>query len=842
MSQLSPRKLRLLRIEDSGVDSAVQDPDFPLEVTGTIQKWSDFLLRLKNPDTLQCDLLAIDIQFSEDPSGPSIDEISIDQFNLGRYDPNRIPKEFEKDLILNKLVWAPALRCFGKNTGIVMGSLLAGLCLARDLPVGVGVHTGWPQLPACDVTTAMLLAQILAATGAVEDLGDHQEILRSSVQSLGATESRRRLEDVLPEMLDRFRVAFRHRAGKGQHILVEQESLDQLMAIFHSVASEVDLDKNLSMCGIKFYDREGREDCLDVRSIFADKVLNKFIDGDLPLLSLDAVRFPTHAGDAGGEIYQFVHSLYSGELSYIAPIVEFFQRYKNGEERNAFAKFTRPMSKIIALLFAWCYVQAESWYHNTPWDPMKSQPANGDSEFPGRLAQVQTLHHILSNPQDEEESSLGEHWDPKKEHVPLSLDGQPSIMKAVKQYCIGRGDRADNLIRPLRYDRPNDPNLSGRRQTAVTHLLEDLVRSRHLDEVTRNNVKWFKVINPQTPRQICGQTDRRRILEVLGLGTEDQHKPFERILEVSPVTEFGNAKPAEFFNNLEYGRLPSRFAKLCQHFMRTVWKEIPESGWPPCIKDMPRRAGLQADPKPILNSGYSGGIGIQIQQELQRLFMPPEGFTPCKTIYYRAQQAHGNIGGDLIRVASNAEGALSVMFLDAPGKGHAAMSIAFSLFRIMALHPEAYYDPDKMFTVLNTSSLEPAGIYVPFLHIAISPDRRTMKYINAGHEYPLLLRADRSEKWLHSTTSLLGQSAQQQANQKTEELHFGDRIVIYSDGLSEAMNVDGVQFSRLRVAEAAAKNVSLNATEMTEAILDEAHAFCSDCPWEDDVTLAIIAL
>ncbi len=71
-------------------------------------------------------------------------------------------------------------------------------------------------------------------------------------------------------------------------------------------------------------------------------------------------------------------------------------------------------------------------------------------------------------------------------------------------------------------------------------------------------------------------------------------------------------------------------------------------------------------------------------------------------------------------------------------------------------------------------------------------------------------------------------------------LNPGDQLVVFSDGISEAVNHDGVEFGEARVSELATANRGASAAELIEKILQHVGAHAGDRPQQDDMTLVVV--
>ena len=73
------------------------------------------------------------------------------------------------------------------------------------------------------------------------------------------------------------------------------------------------------------------------------------------------------------------------------------------------------------------------------------------------------------------------------------------------------------------------------------------------------------------------------------------------------------------------------------------------------------------------------------------------------------------------------------------------------------------------------------------------------------------------------------------------QLEAGDRLILYTDGLTEAMDANDQEFGEARLVELGTRNIALSATELVAAIRKEVSAFCGGS-FQDDFTLVVVAV
>jgi serine phosphatase RsbU (regulator of sigma subunit) len=96
--------------------------------------------------------------------------------------------------------------------------------------------------------------------------------------------------------------------------------------------------------------------------------------------------------------------------------------------------------------------------------------------------------------------------------------------------------------------------------------------------------------------------------------------------------------------------------------------------------------------------------------------------------------------------------------------------------------------------------------------------RRSLRFANCGHVAPLILRTDGSIQRLTSTTTVLGMFLNWESPIEEARLHPGDRLVICTDGVTEAPNPQAEEYGEVRLAELIQENRELPVSELLAAI------------------------
>lgn len=161
------------------------------------------------------------------------------------------------------------------------------------------------------------------------------------------------------------------------------------------------------------------------------------------------------------------------------------------------------------------------------------------------------------------------------------------------------------------------------------------------------------------------------------------------------------------------------------------------------------------------------------------------------------------VGGDWYDYISLGQGKLGIALGDVCGKGMAAallMAAARALLRRAAGLSDS---PSEVLTKINEALLKdlPEGRFVTMAYLVLDPADNLVKVANAGHPAPLLM-GDRSEPaWLETSHGYPLGIMTSQYSEVQIELKPGDRMLIYSDGVLEATNSQGAEYSASRLVE-----------------------------------------
>src|SRR5206468_10028919 len=129
--------------------------------------------------------------------------------------------------------------------------------------------------------------------------------------------------------------------------------------------------------------------------------------------------------------------------------------------------------------------------------------------------------------------------------------------------------------------------------------------------------------------------------------------------------------------------------------------------------------------------------------------------------------------------------------------------------------------------------------YATVFHSTVQRDGR-IRYVNAGHCAPLVISTNGAMRCLETTGVPLGLLPDVTFPTSETELEPGDKVVIYSDGISEARGPASDFYGVERLRRVVKLNASCNWEQLHDAILDDVRAFTQDTPQADDITLVVM--
>lgn len=200
------------------------------------------------------------------------------------------------------------------------------------------------------------------------------------------------------------------------------------------------------------------------------------------------------------------------------------------------------------------------------------------------------------------------------------------------------------------------------------------------------------------------------------------------------------------------------------------------------------------------------------------------------------------IGGDYYDFLPRHDGKMLVALGDVSGKGTAAALLMSSLHAAMHAQVAAKTSLEETVTSINKYLAEntPANRFITLFVTELDPATGYIKFINAGHNPPLIGRANGTVEQLGSGGLPLGIMPFAQYDVGNAQLGPGDALVIYSDGVTEANNLAEDEFGLERLTQVVSTNIGRSATGIRDKVELALSAFTGTAAPNDDITLVIV--
>jgi sigma-B regulation protein RsbU (phosphoserine phosphatase) len=226
-----------------------------------------------------------------------------------------------------------------------------------------------------------------------------------------------------------------------------------------------------------------------------------------------------------------------------------------------------------------------------------------------------------------------------------------------------------------------------------------------------------------------------------------------------------------------------------------------------------------------------------IQQSLLPRSLPSDGWLRASG----SSLASHEVGGDYYDVTRVSSHCWSAVVADVSGKGVSSALLASLLqgsLITVTEHPEAM---GRRMERLNRFLLERTGgeKYATVFHALLHEDGR-MLYVNAAHCPPMVVRANGERSELEVSGMPVGLVETAEFLVVEQHLAPGDKIVIYSDGVTEAQNLESAFFGKKRLREVVQAHATDSCAAIHDAVQDAIAAFTEGAAQSDDITLLVL--
>ena len=200
------------------------------------------------------------------------------------------------------------------------------------------------------------------------------------------------------------------------------------------------------------------------------------------------------------------------------------------------------------------------------------------------------------------------------------------------------------------------------------------------------------------------------------------------------------------------------------------------------------------------------------------------------------------IGGDYYDFIEREDGRLVIALGDVSGKGTAAALLMSSLHAAIHAQSASHDSLVETISAVNRYLADniPANRFVTLFYAELDPQSGALSFLNAGHNPPLIVHAAGTVEQLASGGLPLGIKPDAEYREGRTRLQPGDVLVIYSDGVTEAVSPTGEEFGATRLYEVVSRNINASAAGIRDRIESSLTKFAQGTSAADDITLVIV--
>ena len=231
---------------------------------------------------------------------------------------------------------------------------------------------------------------------------------------------------------------------------------------------------------------------------------------------------------------------------------------------------------------------------------------------------------------------------------------------------------------------------------------------------------------------------------------------------------------------------------------------------------------------------------LKVAASIQQALLPPGNREGSFFSAAAASVACRAVGGDFYDYVDLPTGGFGFIVGDVAGKGSPAALLAAAVLGMFSAEATYQATAAPLMTRLNHGLFRRAieARFLTSFYGMLSPDGSLM-YCNAGHNAPMVVSASGVRR-LETGGVVLGLFEHAAYDEETVRLKPGDLLVSFSDGVSEAMNEEGEEFTDERLIACVSANLDKTPQDVLNALFADVRAFCGDADQSDDITAVLV--
>ncbi len=235
---------------------------------------------------------------------------------------------------------------------------------------------------------------------------------------------------------------------------------------------------------------------------------------------------------------------------------------------------------------------------------------------------------------------------------------------------------------------------------------------------------------------------------------------------------------------------------------------------------------------------------LDVASEMQQSILPIHFPSGRNFEVFASMDPARSVGGDFYDVIRLDNETIGVAIADVSGKGVPAALFMMSARTLLKGAAIGAIEPCNVLTEVNNLLQEDneSSMFVTVLYAVYNPDNGHLVIANGGHNQPLIVRKDGSSELLTLSPGLaLGLLPGFEYEQVETRLQPGETVVLYTDGVTEAMNSVDEEFGNDRLIDVFSTGAPATAQQASDAVFEAVRGFADGTPQSDDITCLIIS-
>jgi serine phosphatase RsbU (regulator of sigma subunit) len=233
---------------------------------------------------------------------------------------------------------------------------------------------------------------------------------------------------------------------------------------------------------------------------------------------------------------------------------------------------------------------------------------------------------------------------------------------------------------------------------------------------------------------------------------------------------------------------------------------------------------------------------LEIARDIQHAMLPHDTYRALGVEVHGQTRPANTVGGDFYDIQPLGDGRVVFALGDVAGKGSPASLLMALLLAMLRTLLDLGLEPAALVDRLNVQVWRhaPRSRFITLLLGVFDPATRQLTYVNAGQTPPLLRTPGGEAVWLRETGVALGLQEHSRSVAVSRTLGPGDVLVLYSDGVTEAEDPDGVPYEERGLVQTVAAAAEATAPDIGGAILRDVAAHAREQRFADDLTILVL--